>query len=311
MNIVFLDHATMGAVSLAPIEALGALTVYDNTANAQAIERCKKAEVIICNKVRMSKEVMDALPKLRLICIAATGMNNVDLEYAAAKNILVKNVANYSTASVAQVTFALLLPLMHNICYLDSFVKSGNYAHAAMFTHHGHAFFELSGKQLGIIGMGNIGKRVAGIAEAFGAQVAYYSTTGKNHSAAYPSLSLNELLQTSDVISIHAPLNDSTNNLIAYPQLQLMKPSAYLVNIGRGRIVNEPDLARALNENLIAGAALDVFVNEPIHTDNPLLHINNKEKLIMTPHIGWASVEARRRLVDKIAENIRTYASSR
>ncbi len=305
MNIVFLDHATMGNVSMAPIEALGTLTVYDDTTTeALAIERCQSADVIICNKVKITPRVMDALPRLRLICISATGMNNVDLEYAARKNIAVKNVADYSTASVAQVSFALLLSLMHNTCYLDSFVKSGRYAQAQMFTHHGHTFYELRGKTFGIIGMGNIGRRVAAIAEAFGARVVFYSTTGKNSSAPYPSLSLNELLQASDVVSIHAPLNEATYNLIAYPQLQLMKRTAYLVNIGRGKIVNEADLAQALNEDLIAGAALDVFEHEPINADNPLLKINNKYKLLMTPHIGWASVEARKTLIEKIAENI-------
>ncbi len=308
MEIVFLDHATMGEVSMAPIEALGSLTIYDNTANEDTtIERCKNADVIICNKVKITPRVMDALPQLRLICISATGMNNVDLDYAATKNITVKNVADYSTASVAQTTFALLLSLMHNTCYLDSFVKSGRYAQAAMFTHHGHAFYELKGKTFGIIGMGNIGKRVASIAEAFGANIVFYSTTGKNKSVPYPSLSLNELLQTSDVVSIHAPLNDATLNLIAYPQLQLMKRTAYLVNIGRGKIVNEVDLARAINEDLIAGAALDVFEYEPINADNPLLKTGNPQKLLMTPHIGWASVEARKTLIERIAENISNF----
>jgi glycerate dehydrogenase len=305
MKIVFLDSASMGDTSLAPLEKLGTLTVYSDTlAGEEVVERCKEADVIICNKVKITASIMDALPKLRLICITATGMNNVDLKYAEQKRIAVKNVAGYSTASVSQVTFALLLSLMHSVGYFDAYVKSGQYAQSGLFTHYGRTFSELADKNFGVIGMGNIGRRVAGIAEAFGAHVAYYSTSGKNLAAPYPSLPLGELLKTSDVVSIHAPLNSSTYNLIGYPQLQLMKPTAYLVNIGRGKIVNEAGLARALNENLIAGAALDVFEHEPINHDNPLLSVKNPEKLMLSPHIGWLSVEARRTLIEKVAKNI-------
>lgn len=304
MNIVLLDRASLGDASLAPLEQLGRLTVYGDTAAGEVVERCRDADIIVCNKVKITAHIMDALPKLRLICITATGTNNVELEYAAQKNIGVKNVAGYSTASVAQVTFALLLSLMHSTAYFDAYVKGGQYAQSHLFTHYGRAFYELAGKRFGVIGMGNIGRRVAAIAEAFGASVAYYSTSGQNLSAPYPLLPLNDLLQTSDVVSIHAPLNRNTYNLIGYPQLQRMKPSAYLVNAGRGKIVNEAELARALNENLIAGAALDVFEHEPINPDNPLLSLSNPEKLMLSPHIGWLSAEARKTLVEKVAENI-------
>ncbi|MDR2814864.1 MAG: D-2-hydroxyacid dehydrogenase [Prevotellaceae bacterium] len=305
MKIVFLDRASLGDTSLAPLEKLGALAVYDDTAGEQeVVERCKDADVIICNKVKITAPIMDALPKLRLICITATGMNNVALKYAAEKSIDVKNVADYSTNSVAQVTFALLLSLMHSIGYFDAYVKGGQYARSSLFTHYGRTFYELAGKQFGVIGMGNIGRRVAAIAEAFGAHVAYHSTSGKNLSAPYRLLPLNELLQTSDIVSIHAPLSSNTYNLIDYPQLQLMKPAAYLVNIGRGKIVNEAGLARALNQNLIAGAALDVFAQEPVSHNNPLLSVKNPEKLILSPHIGWLSVEARKTLIEKVAKNI-------
>jgi glycerate dehydrogenase len=307
MKIVFLDRATLGDTSLAPLEPLGELTVYDDTATEQeVVERCKDADVIICNKVKITAPIMDALPKLRLISISATGMNNVDLKHAEQKGIAVRNVAGYSTASVAQVTFALLLSLMHSTAYFDAYVKSGEYAQSSLFTHYGRAFYELAGKQFGVIGMGNIGRRVAAIAEALGARVAYYSTSGQNLSAPYPHLPLSELLKTSDVASIHAPLNRNTYNLIAYPQLQQMKPTAYLVNVGRGKIVNEADLARALNENLIAGAALDVFEHEPINPNNPLLSVKNPEKLMLAPHTGWLSAEARQRLVEGVAEGIRS-----
>ncbi|MDR1415998.1 MAG: D-2-hydroxyacid dehydrogenase [Prevotellaceae bacterium] len=305
MKIVFLDRASMGDTSLAPLEKLGALTVYSDTLTSEeVVERCKEADIIICNKVKITAAIMDALPKLRLICITATGMNNVELKHAEQKNIAVKNVAGYSTASVSQVTFALLLSLMHSVTYFDAYVKSGQYARSSLFTHYGRAFYELSDKNFGVIGMGAIGKRVADIAEAFGARVAYYSTSGKNLAAPYPSLPLDKLLKTSDVVSIHAPLNSNTYNLIGYPQLAMMKPTAYLVSIGRGKIVSEADLARALNENLIAGAALDVFEHEPINHDNPLLSIKNPEKLMLSPHIGWLSVEARRRLIESVARNI-------
>lgn len=304
MKIVFLDRASLGDTSLDPLEQLGDLTVYDDTAASEVEERCRDADIIICNKVKITAHIMDALPKLRLICITATGMNNVELPYAAQKNIAVKNVANYSTASVAQVTFALLLSLMHSVAYFDAYVKGGQYAQSSLFTHYGRTFYELAGKRFGVIGMGNIGRRVAAIAEAFGASVAYYSTSGQNLAAPYLLLPLSDLLETSDVVSIHAPLNRNTYNLIGYPQLRRMKPAAYLVNVGRGKIVNEAELARALNENLIAGAALDVFEHEPVNPDNPLLSLKNPEKLILSPHIGWLSVEARKALVEKVAENI-------
>jgi glycerate dehydrogenase len=311
MKIVFLDSASLGDTSLAPLEKLGELTVYGDTLTGEeVVERCKEADAIICNKVKITAPIMDALPKLRLICIAATGMNNVALQYAEQKNIAVKNVAGYSTASVAQVTFALLLSLMHSTAYFDAYVKDGRYAQSSLFTHYGRTFYELAGKNFGVIGMGNIGKRVAGIAAAFGAQVAYYSTSGKNLAAPYRSLPLDELLKASDVVSIHAPLNGSTYNLIGYPQLQLMKPTAYLVNAGRGKIVSEAGLARALNENLIAGAALDVFEHEPINPDNPLLSVRNPEKLMLSPHIGWLSAEARRALVEKVAKNVEEMLSN-
>jgi glycerate dehydrogenase len=308
MNIIFLDSSSLGDTNLAPLNKLGNLTVYaDTDTTEQLLERCRDAEIIICNKVKITAPIMDMLPRLQLVCISATGTNNVDLAHAERRGIAVRNVAGYSTASVAQVTFALLLALVHQLAYFDRYVKSGDYARSSLFTHYGRSFGELAGKQFGVVGMGNIGKRVASIAEAFGAQVLYYSTSGHNTSATYPCTPLYELLKMADVVSIHAPLNHNTYNLIAYEQLCMMKPSAFLVNTGRGKIVNEPDLARALDENRIAGAAIDVFEREPINADNPLLRIANPDKLIMTPHVGWLSVEARRTLVEKVTENIRVW----
>jgi glycerate dehydrogenase len=262
--------------------------------------------VVITNKVLINRDVMDACPELELICIVATGMNNVDLDYAAQKGIVVKNVAGYSTESVTQCTFSLLLYLLNAGRYYDDYVKSGQYAASPVFTHLGREFWELAGKRFGIIGMGTIGRRVATVASAFGAKIAYYSTSGKNLDAAgFPHLSLEELLQTSDVVSIHCPLNDQTRNLLTESRLRMMKRSAYLLNMGRGGIVDEAALARMIDENRIAGAALDVLAAEPIATDSPLLKVLNKEKLYITPHIAWASREARRLLISRTAQNIK------
>jgi glycerate dehydrogenase len=308
MKIVLLDAATLGDVNLSPIEEFGNLKVYPETSPEQVVDRSSGADAIITNKVKITKEVIDNLPELRLVCIAATGMNNVDLVYAEAKGVKVKNASSYSTHSVAQATFALLLGLMHSTSYFDGYVKDGRYARSSIFTHYGgRSFSELSGKQYGIVGLGNIGRQVAHIAEAFGAEVAYYSTSGKHDDEKYKRVSMDELLQTSDVISIHAPLNDDTYNLIGTEQLKKMKSTAYLINMGRGGIVNEYDLAQALDNNVIAGAGLDVFKSEPMSTDNPLLKVKNLEKLMLSPHTAWASEEARETLVRRIALNIKNF----
>ena len=305
INITILDASTLGKVdALKKIASLGKLTTYELTSPKQRIERLQGQQVAIVNKAIIDKEVMDACPDLKLVCISATGMNNVDLDYAAEKGIQVTNVAGYSTHSVAQVTFSMLFYLVEKLPYFDTYVKSGDYAKSPIFTHHGRSFWELNGKQFGIIGLGTIGKRVAEIATVFGAKVVYYSTSGKNMGGSYPHLEFDELIKTSDVISIHCPLNEKTDNLIAYEQFKQMKPTAILLNAGRGKIVNETDLATALNEDLIAAAGLDVLEFEPIKANNPLLSINNPEKLLITPHIAWISQEAREELVEGIYKNI-------
>lgn len=305
LNIAFLDASTVGEVkSVQKIAELGKYVSYSLTAPAERIERIRGNNIIITNKVVIDKDVMDACPELRLICISATGMNNVDLEYAAKKGITVKNVSGYSTESVAQTTFSMLFYLMNKLRYFDNYVKSGEYSKSPIFTHHGRSFFELKGKQFGIIGLGTIGKRVAEIATVFGAKVVYYSTSGKNTNSPYPHFPLEELIKSSDVISIHCPLNEKTENLIDYHQFIKMKPNAILLNAGRGKIVNEAGLARALNENLIAAAGLDVLEKEPIAADNPLLKIDNQEKLLITPHVAWISEEARESLIEGVLKNI-------
>jgi glycerate dehydrogenase len=304
MKIVFLDAATMGDVSFAAIEALGELVCYDKSTPEEALERVGDCEVLIINKVLVTPKLIDAAPKLRLICESATGVNNIDLEYAALKGIPVRNAVGYSTSSVVQATFMQILSLVGEGLYYDDCVKSGRYSKMDMFTDPSVSWTELAAKRIGIIGMGNIGSRVAKIAEAFGMDVCYYSTSGTGHCKDYPSLSLVELLKTSDVVSVHAPLNEKTAGLVGEAELAMMKPTALLVNMGRGGIVDEKALADAIDNRVIAGAALDVFVREPLPADNPLLHVKYPERLRLAPHAAWASVEARERLVQQIADNI-------
>lgn len=304
MKIVFLDRASVGDASLKALEELGELVCYDLTAPDERVERIADAEIIITNKVRIDRPEMEAAPRLKMICIAATGMNNVDLQAAEERGIAVKNVAGYSTESVVQSTFAHLLNLASKLPYFDERVKSGAYSRSGLFTDMGRSFRELYGKRMGIIGLGTIGRRVATVAEAFGMEVVYYATSGKAHDDHFRAVSLDELLTTSDVVSIHAPLNERTAGLISQEELRRMKYTALLLNAGRGGIINETDLAEALNEGWIAGAGLDVYQTEPLPADSPLLTVKDSEKLSLTPHTAWASAEARARLIAGIAENI-------
>ncbi len=307
-EIVFLDVSTVGTVeNIKLLKKLGKLDLFESTAPDQVIERCMGKEIVITNKVAITADTMDQLPDLKLICVAATGMNNIDLEHASQKGIQVKNAVNYSTDSVAQVTFTMLLHLVNRPFYYDNYVKSGAYAKSDSFTHHSEPFWELRGKRMGIIGLGTIGRQVARIAEAFGMEVVFYSTTGRNNNINYKRFELDDLLKNSDVVSIHAPLNERTKGLLTYDKMKLMRPCAILLNLGRGGIVDEHDLARALNENILGGVGLDVHEHEPIHADNPLLKLYDKDKLIITPHMAWASKEARELLIQKIAQNIESY----
>ena len=304
MKIVFLDASTLGAASLEPIAALGELVCYPYSSPAEALERVREAEVLIINKVKVTTALMDAAPRLKLICEAATGVNNIDLDAAAERGIPVKNVAGYSTDSVVQLTFALILNLLCRTASYDTYVKSGAYSASPIFTEVSRPFTELAGKTMGIVGMGTIGQRVAAAAQAFGMKVIYFSTSGTSHCKDYPSVDIDTLMTSSDIVSIHAPLNARTNGLIGARELALMRPSAIIINIGRGGIVNEQALADAISGERIAGAGLDVFTSEPLPADNPLLHTAHPERLSFTPHIGWASKEALNRLVQGIAYNI-------
>jgi glycerate dehydrogenase len=307
MKITVLDAKTLGSDSdLTLFEKYGDVDVYETTGANQTLERVKHSDIIITNKVIIDKTVMDNCEKLKLICIAATGMNNVDLAYAKEKNIRVTNVAGYSTKSVTQHTFAMAFYLLEQLKYYDDFVKSGKWAQNKIFTNIDKPFYEISGKKWGIIGMGTIGQSVANVATAFGCQVQYYSTSGNNTNQPYTQMHLNELLQSSDVISIHAPLNDQTKNLITRNELNLLKQDAIILNLGRGGIINEEDLAAAL-DNKRFYAALDVTASEPLAQDSALMGLQHPERLLITPHNAWASIEARKVLLQGIEKNIKDY----
>ena len=306
LKIVFLDAQTLGDdISLAPVSALGEYVSYPSTRPEEVFGRIAGFDVVITNKVWMGKEQIDSNPALKLICVAATGTNNVDTAYAASKGIPVRNAVDYSTESVTQVTWMHILSLVGKARYFDAYVKDGAYSASGCFTNAAVPFFELRGKTFGTVGLGNIGSRVAAVAEAFGMKVLYYPTSGKPHSDRYEAdTDLASFLSRCDIVSVHCPLNERTDGLIGYGQLRRMKPTAYIVNMGRGGIVVEADLVRALDEGLVAGAATDVFTKEPLPAEHPYLHMQHPERLLLTPHIGWASREARECLVRKIAENI-------
>ena len=304
MKIVFLDAATMGEVSFAPIERLGSLVCYPSSTPEEAIERVADCDVLIVNKVKVTPELIDAASNLKLICESATGVNNIDIDYAATKGIPVRNAVGYSTTTVVQATFMHILSLTGHAPYYDAAVKSGSYSASGMFTDVSVNWWELAGKTIGIIGMGNIGRGVAKVAEAFGMKVCYFSTSGTSHCTDYPSLPLEVLMRESDIVSVHAPLNEKTAGLIGEKELAMMKPTSYIVNMGRGGIVVEEALVKAVDEGVIAGAALDVFCVEPLPSDSCFLNAKHPERLRLAPHVAWASVEARERLVGMVAENI-------
>ena len=306
MRIVLLDTLTFGDADLSAFDAFGEVTAYETTAPEETLERIKNAGVIVTNKVVIDDAMMAQCPDLRLICIAATGMNNVDLSAAEKRGVSVKNVAGYSTDSVVQHTFTMLFYLMGHARYYDDYVKSGGWQQSPVFTHIERSFSEVKGKTWGIIGMGEIGRNVARVARAFGAEVIYYSTSGQNHNTLYHRVELGALLEHSDVVSIHAPLNDATRGLIGLSELMRMRSGAVLLNLGRGGIVDEAALARVLDaRELYAG--LDVLESEPMCTPHPLMVLKHPERLYVTPHIAWTSVEARRTLIAKVCENIRHF----
>lgn len=307
MKIVFLDSKTLGSdISLEKFNTLGDVTIYDVTKANETLNRVKDMDIVITNKVVIDKQIMEN-SNIKLICVAATGTNNVDLEYAKRRGIEVKNVVGYAKATVAQLTITLALHFIQKLDYYKNYVENKEWEKSDIFTHLDEPFYELENKNWGIIGLGNIGKRVAKIAKAFECNVNYYSTSGKNLDTEYNQMTLEKLLSTSDIISIHSPLNDSTSNLINKSNLNMLKDGAILINVGRGGIINEKDLAAKLDEEKALYCGLDVVSEEPIKSHNPLNFINNKERLVITPHIAWASIEARKKITNTIFDNIKGF----
>lgn len=308
MKIVFMETDSLGDdVDYTPFYNIGEVIKYNNSDPFENSRRVREADIIVANKILMNEELLGHAENVKLICLTATGTNNVDFNYTNKRKIAVVNVKSYSTKSVVQHTFALLFYVFEKLSYYDSFVKSGEYTTSDVFSRFDKKFNELHGKTWGIIGLGEIGNEVARVAEAFGCQIIYYSTSGKNNHPSYERVEFESLLQNSDIISIHAPLNLETENLMDKKALKAMKKTGVLLNLGRGKIVDEEALAWALEEGEISAAGLDVLSAEPMREDNPLLRIKDSTRLIITPHIGWATVESRRRCLSEVYENIAAY----
>ncbi len=309
MKLVILERDTYGNdIDFDALEALvDEVVAYPVTAQEDVARRVQDADFVLVNKLLMQKSSLSGAKNLKLLLEGATGYNNIDLDYVRSRGLGAANVAGYSVQIVPQHTFALYLSLSEHIAHFDHYVKSGAYSRSGVFSHFMPSFTELEGKTWGIVGLGNIGKRVARIAEAFGCRVIYYSTSGRNNNPDYTQVDFDTLLKESDVVSIHAPLNADTKGLFNAAAFAKMKPSAVLINVGRGPIVDEPALVDALNNGQIAGAGLDVMETEPLPADSPLFNVKDPDKLLMTPHMAWASVEARQRLVNEVALNLKAF----
>ena len=305
-KIVFLDEYSIAGRDLSTITSQGDYVAYENTRKEEVVERLKGADVAITNKVLIDGDAMRQLPDLKLICVAATGMNNVDLESAKELGIEVRNAVGYSTTSVAETTLASALALARNIVYFDEYFHDGRYSKADRAFCYDRFTFEIRGKRWGIVGLGNIGREVARLASAFGCEVRYFSTSGVKRQEEYPAMELNELLEWSDIVSVHSPLNERTRGLIGIEELKRMKPTSIIINVARGGIIDESALAEALDKGYISAAALDVFSVEPLRT-SPLYDIKDRYRLLASPHNAWSAAEAIDRLIECVAENIRVW----
>lgn len=308
-KIVFLDEYSIAGRDLSSITSQGEYVAYENTRKEEVVERLKGADVAITNKVLIDGEAMRQLPDLKLICVAATGMNNVDLEAAKELGIVVKNAVGYSTTSVAETTLASALALARNIVYFNEYFHDGRYSKADRAFCYDRFTFELRGKKWGIIGLGNIGREVARLATAFGCEVRYFSTSGTKREEAYPSMELKEMLEWCDILSVHSPLNERTRGLVGREELKVMKPTSLVINVARGGIIDEAALAEALDNGWVAAAALDVFSVEPLR-ESPLYNIKDRYRLLASPHNAWSAAEAIDRLIECVANNIRTWKES-
>lgn len=309
MKVVILDMKTFGpGVTSDRAKTLGEVVVHDQTITPEElIEKIKDAEIVLTNKGKLTKEVIVTAKNLKYIGSVATGYDNIDVIAAKEMGIVVTNVIQYGTASVVEQTFALYFHLSKKLAFFDPYTKNKDWCKSSIFCSFDRVISELHGKQWGIIGLGEIGKNVATVAQSFGAKIVYHSTSGCNTEQPYKHLPLEELLKTSDIVSLHCPLNKNTQNLLDYEKLSLLSSNAILLNVARGGIINEEDLARILEEDKLGGAGLDVLAQEPPSEDNPLFSVKNKEKLIITPHIAWATLEARQRLFDKGVENVEAF----
>lgn len=308
MKLVILERNSVGTdVDVSCFEKFGEVTCYPNTVAANTSERVKDADIILANKAPLNESTLKDAPNVKLICLLATGFDNVDLAYCKSRGIKVTNVVNYCTSTVAQHTLLLALALSEKIAFYDDYVKSGAYSAQDRFSNFDRTFYDLEGKTWGIIGMGTIGRRVAGLAQAFGCRVIFYSASGKSTCTDYERVEFDTLLQESDILSLHCPLSDRTRGLINKDALSKMKETAILVNVARGPVVDTRALYDALVTDQIAGAGLDVLEQEPMAKDNPLAQIKDSTKLIITPHMAWASLESRTRLVDAVVKNIEAF----
>lgn len=308
MKIVVLDRTSVGEdVSVDGLKRYGEVAFYNNTPDGLVAERVADADIVVANKSLLNENSLKDAKRLKLICELATGYDNVDTAYCRERGIRLVNVRNYSTAAVVQHTIALALSVLENVPYYDGFVKSGAYAAQGRFSHYTKTYYELEGKTWGIIGMGNIGKGVARVAEALGCRVIFYSASGKSTCTEYERVDFETLLEESDILSLHCPLSDRTRHIIDVAALKKMKRSAILVNVARGPVVDTAALAEALKEGEIRGAGLDVFEKEPIRENDPLLSLKDTGILQMTPHMAWASIEARTRCVTETCKNIEAF----
>ena len=309
MKIVVADKDSVGSdMDYSLYDELGEVTYYDDKITEEnAAKRLAGAEVLLINKSFITDKILDDAPALKLICEFATGFDNANIPACDRHGVKVANVVNYSTSSVAQHTFALLFYLMESMRHYDEFVKCGDYANQPHFCCLDIPFHELDGMTYGIVGMGNIGRKVAQIATAFGAKVIFYSASRNSTCTDYERVEFAELLARSDVMSIHCPLSDRTRNLFDKDAFKKMKKTAYLINVARGAVVSEQDLADALFSGEIKGAGLDVLYPEPMAKDSPLLQIQDSTKLMVTPHLAWASTEARKRCLEEVKKNIEAY----
>ena len=309
VKIVLLDYGTLGPeIDLTPLRNAGELIAYEMTAADQMAERIQDADVIIANKLKLNRNTIGAAQNLKLICVTATGYDNVDIPYCMERNIAVCNVPGYSTDSVAQLTIAMVLSLSTHLSAYCEHVCSGFYSRSGSPNLLSPVWHELAGRTWGIVGCGNIGRKVAAVAQALGCKVLVYR---RKPDPDYENADLDTLLRSSDVVSVHLPLNDATRGILSREKIALMKKNAILVNVARGAVTDEAALVEAIENNAIGGLGVDVYSTEPFPVDHPYSRIMDRENVILTPHCAWGAQEARNRCVRIVAENIRDFEAGK